>query len=270
MTETQLEFFRRLNAPFGKDDLYSVSKGGRNLTYVKAPVLMNRLDDVCGPAGWDVEYRPTERGYTCRVGILVPTGADGTAVWHYKEDGGGFEGMTKKVGGDNVADEDNDEKSAYTNAFRRACYAWGLSRDLWRCGIPAYLNREAVYHDVPAPAPAPAPRAAAPAANSQSRYNQAPAPAKPQGQGNYDNFKPPTKQGKAAYAFLKGLETHFGSGVVKIADEIAKQNGLPYKAFEWDEQSLEVIMWGVIDEIKHSFENYQGEFDHLEDPRLGG
>lgn len=282
MTEQQQTFFRALCAPFDSGQIKILNKSGRSLHYITNRVLFNRLDDVAGPMGWYPEYRMNADGLTCRLHIRVPDDS-GEWAWMYKEDGGGFAGM---------ASEEDNEKSGYSDAAKRAGMAWGIGRYLYRDGVPAYLGSQP-----PPPEPArssPAPRQDPSREGSYDESDGAPAPRQPQrqapnsrpaqapnrrpqaaaparsngsggGGGQYDNFKPP-RPGKAVYAWMKGLETHFGAGVVKFADSVAKANGFAFKSIEWNEDELETIAWATIDEIK-SWENYQGEFDHLDDPR---
>ena len=154
MTIRQLAFWQELFAPFNPEELSEVpARGGKKmLTYIDKRALSNRLDSVCGPDGWDVSYEATARGYKCRIGILVPTQGE-ASVWHYKEDGAGFEEMGSKnrETGEFEYDVDNDEKSGYTNAFRRAAQdAWGIGRYLYRKGIPTFLDPNAGSPATPA------------------------------------------------------------------------------------------------------------------------
>ena len=100
----------------------------------------------------DPEYETTARGYRCRLHILVPshdaqpgqpphvrTGWE----WIAKEDGAGFEemGALNRQTGEWEADVDNDEKSGYTNALRRAAQdARGIGHYLYNKGLPGFLD----------------------------------------------------------------------------------------------------------------------------------
>lgn len=150
MTEGTLAFLRALSAPFQpKQFSHKPMPGGGQFTYVRPRVLMNRLDEVCSPMGWSVAYRPTASGLICALTLRVPAG-DGTYVQLTKEDGGGYEEMTKRVGKETLPDPDNIEKSGFTNAFRRACTVWGLGRECYREGMPTYLDEpERVVPDAP-------------------------------------------------------------------------------------------------------------------------
>ena len=156
MSPKQLAFYRALFAPFHDSQLSLVpgrgSKG--DLTYLDKRALSNRLDTVCGPFGWYPEYEATSRGYKCRLYILVPT-SESVWTWIHKDDGAGFEemGSTNRQTGQFEADVDNDEKSGYTNAFRRAAQdAWGIGRYLYKKGVPAWFDPNAKPEDALVPA----------------------------------------------------------------------------------------------------------------------
>ena len=88
------------------------SRGGKKLTYIDKRSLSNRLGSVCGPKGWDIEFEPTGRQITAGLGIICPTFKEETCLWHYKEDGAGFEemGSTNKTTGEFEHDLDHYEK----------------------------------------------------------------------------------------------------------------------------------------------------------------
>jgi hypothetical protein len=95
----------------------SVTKDGTKamaLAYIDARDVMNRLDEVCGPEGWQDEYIETPKGrMICRIGIdLRDLG------WVWKSDGAG----DTDVEGD---------KGAISDAFKRAAVKWGIGRYLY-------------------------------------------------------------------------------------------------------------------------------------------
>jgi Rad52/22 family double-strand break repair protein len=154
MIPKQLAFFRALMAAFHESQLsVAPGRGGKEFVYIDKRALTNRLDTVCGPMGWYPEYEATSRGYKCRLYILVPT-SDAGWTWMYKEDGAGFEemGSTNRQTGQFEADVDNDEKSGYTNALRRAAQdAWGIGRYLYKKGVPAWFDSNATPEDALVP-----------------------------------------------------------------------------------------------------------------------
>lgn len=269
MTERQLAFWRALLAPFRPEELSEVpARGGkRTLTYLDSRALMNRLDSVCGPHGWDIEYRPTERGYTARMGILVPTGND-SWLWLYKEDGAGFEEMGGKnrETGEWEADVDNDEKSGYTNALRRVAQnAWGIGRYLYQKGIPSFLDPNAqplaqalTPARPPEPAREPTP-AAPPSPSPAAPQSPAPAQVRPEGAKTFRMPKP----GKGVFAWAKEVEQHFQTSIINGMKETAKSRGWDTMFTSWDQDQINHVCGDVIGYLK-SLDNYAGEFDEVQ------
>ena len=72
--------FAALAAPFDSDEVKLRSQGGRQLHYVTARNVMNRLDDVLGPENWWDDYVPLEHSVVCRLTIRLP---DGTVERHF-------------------------------------------------------------------------------------------------------------------------------------------------------------------------------------------
>lgn len=124
------ELLAALQAPFDPKHLdwrvgrAGVSGSGENkrpwalvLSFVDARAVQNRLDEVAGPDGWQVEYRHItagERtaGTVCRLGIRL------NGEWIWKEDG---------------SDETDIEafKGGISKSLVRAASAWGIGRYLY-------------------------------------------------------------------------------------------------------------------------------------------
>lgn len=125
-----VEMFNALIAPFDEGEVkWKNEKGGKKVPYVTARTVMNRLDNVLGPERWWDAYVPGEHSVLCRLSILLPDGRVLT-----KEDAGGFAGM---------ADEGDDDKSGYSDAFKRAAVKFGVSRYLYGDGVPCYIAHPA-------------------------------------------------------------------------------------------------------------------------------
>jgi hypothetical protein len=92
----------------------SINKGGfaTILAYKDARVDMQRLDDVCGALGWKREH--TRDNANCIVSIWD----EKTNQWISKEDTG-TESNTEK------------EKGQASDSFKRACFNWGIGRELY-------------------------------------------------------------------------------------------------------------------------------------------
>lgn len=120
------DMFSRLAEPF---DVEAVSwrlgaKKGDNtkgiaLAYLDARDVMDRLDMVCGPAGWQCRYSHANGKTVCDIGVRVGRATDHEWVW--KADGAG--------------DTDVEaEKGALSDAFKRAAVRWGVGRYLYGLG----------------------------------------------------------------------------------------------------------------------------------------
>jgi hypothetical protein len=81
---------------------------------------MNRLDEVCGPENWRDHYIPGEHSVMCVLTLVLP---DGSQV--SKCDAGGYAGMT---------DQGDDDKSGFSDAFKRAAVKFGVGRHLYQDG----------------------------------------------------------------------------------------------------------------------------------------
>src|SRR3954469_6042136 len=146
------DLFAALAAPFESHEVKIRSQTGRQLHYITARTAMNRLDNVLGPENWWDEYVPSENSVLCRLTIRLPDGSTLT-----KCDAGGYAGM---------ADSGDDDKSGYSDAFKRAAVKFGVARYLYREGVPSFTP------EGPAPADgrSPAPAAGKPVAETWNRY----------------------------------------------------------------------------------------------------
>lgn len=116
--------FKKLFAEFPKD---SISWRAQSLThdatkalalaYIDARDVMDLLDEVCGPAGWQARYPHANGKTVCEIGIKCGD------EWIWKADGAG--------------DSDIEaEKGALSDAFKRAAVRWGIGRYLYNMGTP--------------------------------------------------------------------------------------------------------------------------------------
>jgi hypothetical protein len=213
MTQHQ-DLFAALAAPFEREEVKVRSYSGRQLHYITARTVMNRLDNVLGPENWWDEYIPSENSVLCRLSIRLPDGSTLT-----KADAGGYAGM---------ADQGDDDKSGFSDAFKRAAVKFGVARYLYKDGVPGFVrdrlpNADAVA-SAPEPAAAPAP---APAANP------APAAGAPNGRTGSSNGNPP-RTGKALFAWTKDQEQRHEVGLLKYLNSWAKLQDFPSRMVDWD------------------------------------
>lgn len=91
-------------------------KSGLALAYIDARDVMERLDEVCGPPGWQCRYSHANAKTVCDIGIRHD------AEWIWKANGAGDTDVEQ-------------EKGALSDAFKRAAVVWGVGRYLY--GFPS-------------------------------------------------------------------------------------------------------------------------------------
>ena len=69
-----IEIFVALAAPFLDDEMRTRRQNGREFQYITARMVMNRLDEVLGPANWWDDYEPIENAIVCRLTLRLPDG----------------------------------------------------------------------------------------------------------------------------------------------------------------------------------------------------
>lgn len=130
------DLFDKLAEPFSPDAISwrigstnQEKTSGLALAYLDARDVMERLDLVCGPAGWQNRYSHVGGTTVCEIGINLVTCASGNAdhgeacyEWIWKADGAG-------------ATDVEAEKGALSDAFKRAAVRWGIGRYLY--GLPS-------------------------------------------------------------------------------------------------------------------------------------
>lgn len=116
--------FAALSAPFRPEEVSwrvglttQDKKRGMALAYIDARNVMDRLDAVCGPAGWQCTYPHAGAKTVCRISLKIGD------EWIAREDGAG--------------DTDVEaEKGALSDAFKRAAVKWGIGRYLYDVDSP--------------------------------------------------------------------------------------------------------------------------------------
>jgi hypothetical protein len=226
------DLFAALAAPFDPDEVKLRSQAGRQLHYVTARTVMNRLDDVLGPENWWDDFVPLEHSVICRLTIRLP---DGTTLT--KADAGGYAGM---------ADPGDDDKSGFADAFKRAAVKFGVARYLYRDGIPKFA-REALRGRAevePAAVPAPPMAAEAPSApappQAQAPTN-APALAAPSlnpSPRNGDEGLNVPRNGRALFAWTKDQDEKFEYGLLKHINAWAKRQDFPGRMVDWEGEQV--------------------------------
>jgi Rad52/22 family double-strand break repair protein len=201
------EIFAALAAKFGPNEVKTRTQAGRQMAYVTARTVMNRLDQVLGPENWWDDYVPLPNSVVCKLSVRL---ADGQVVT--KCDAGGGAGMN---------DPGDDDKSAFSDAFKRAAVRFGVGRYLYRDGV-AKLTTEA-------PA-APAIAAAAPATVPMTKPSRpAAAPAAT------TTTLPEIKTARELYNFARA------NRLVPTIGEMGRANGLPSRIVDWTDLNARYV-----------------------------
>lgn len=111
--------FRPLQANEIECRIGTVSQQGKGLSlllYKTARVDADILDETFGPFGWQCEFSEAKGTLFCRVGINYR--GDGLSEWVWKEDAGAPSNMEA-------------QKGEASDAFKRACFKWGIGRELY-------------------------------------------------------------------------------------------------------------------------------------------
>lgn len=110
--------FRTLNANEIDCRIATINEKGLTLLlYKDARVDMNILDEEVGAERWQRHHELINGNLFCNVGINFPS-PDGFERWVWKQDVG-TESYTEK------------EKGQASDSFKRACFNWGIGRELY-------------------------------------------------------------------------------------------------------------------------------------------
>lgn len=107
--------FRELHTDEIECRVQSVKKNGCVLLlYKDARCDMNMLDEIVGSENWTRTHEVINGSLFCTVGIYI----EGRREWVYKQDVG-----TKS--------NTEEEKGQASDSFKRACFNWGIGRELY-------------------------------------------------------------------------------------------------------------------------------------------
>jgi hypothetical protein len=228
------DLFAALAATFEPSEVKVRSQANRQLHYITARTAMNRLDNVLGPENWWDDYVPGESSVLCRLTIRLPDGQELT-----KCDAGGYAGMS---------DQGDDDKSGYSDAFKRAAVKFGVGRYLYRDGVPEFVREKAGPVELPSHARDSQPEPARdgrrevneqfkPQPQSQPRGDR---PAQPQanGNGHADGHDDRPRSGKALFAWTKKQEERHEVGLLKYLNNWAKLQEFPGRMVDWDAEQV--------------------------------
>jgi len=126
MFDTVQELFEALCEPFPPEYIewrVGSTSGDKSkglaLAYIDARCVMDRLDSVCGPDGWQNKHIYGPNGSVlCELSVRMPDGE-----WLIKTDGAG-------------ATDVEAEKGSISDSLKRAAVRWGVGRYLYELDSP--------------------------------------------------------------------------------------------------------------------------------------
>ena len=237
------DLFAALASSFESNEVKARSTGGRQMHYITARTSMNRLDNVLGPENWWDDYVPGENSVLCRLTIRLPDGSTLT-----KADAGGYAGM---------ADSGDDDKSGYSDAFKRAAVKFGVGRYLYRDGVPHFVANAPApdpSHQAPDPGPARAPSNGTGGGNGNG-YQNGNGRGQAQGGGGGDRPQGPPRSGKALFAWTKDQEQKYEIGLLAYLNKWAKIQEFPARMVDWDAEMVKL----AYDEASRKLQSLQGK-----------
>jgi len=209
------ELFAALAAPFEPEEVKLRTQGGRQLHYVTARTVMNRLDDVLGPENWWDDFVPLEHSVICRLTVRLP---DGQIL--VKSDAGGYAGM---------ADPGDDDKSGFADAFKRAAVKFGVGRYLYRDGVPRFAREVLKGRAEVEPAAE---------AQAQPQPQAAQAPSLNPAPRNGDEGLNAPRSGRALFAWTKDQDEKHEYGLLKHLNAWGKRQDFPGRMVDWEGEQV--------------------------------
>jgi Rad52/22 family double-strand break repair protein len=174
---------------------------------------------VLGPANWWDDYVPQENSVICRLSIRMPDGSTLT-----KSDAGGYAGMS---------DSGDDDKSGFSDAFKRAAVKFGIGRYLYRDGVPHFVRER---HQQPTFGTDPSHHAA-----TKAQHPAQPGRVQAQGSGSASDGHGlgPPKTGKALFAWVKQQDEKHGYGLLEHISNWAKKRDFPARMVQWAPEQVQ-------------------------------
>lgn len=114
MSTQYQDIYDRLIEPFPPEVVKHRPQGGRQLAYVDARDVAERLDEVVGFENWWANYIPAEHSVQCALTIKFPDGSTVT--------------KTGQCGDPAFAYSDDWDNTPYDESFRRAAVAFGVGK----------------------------------------------------------------------------------------------------------------------------------------------
>ena len=218
------DLFESLAAPFDPREVRERQQAGRAVQYITARTAMNRLDTVLGPENWWDEYTAGENSVLCKLTVRLPDGSILT-----KSDAGGYAGMS---------DQGDDDKSGYSDAFKRAAVKFGVGRYLYRDGVPSFRTQ-----DSRPKTEEPGPRNEAPAARPTGKWGQ-PRP------GQSTSHNPAPKTGRQLFAWLQKKQQQHDVRIIDAMSAWGGERGYPGRIVAWPDDAVAEALTEAVEQLR--------------------
>ena len=224
------DIFAALAAPFHAHEVKVRQQAGRQLHYITARTAMNRLDSVLGPENWWDEYLPSDHSVLCKVTIRLPDGSILT-----KADAGGYAGMS---------DQGDDDKSGFSDAFKRAAVKFGVARYLYRDGVPEFVRERVPAEESVSPEPTSAKAGSGSNGSSAEGSSRRERPSRSNGQNSSALMAGPAvvgtppRSGRALFAWVKDQEQRHEVGLLQYLNKWGKLQDFPGRMIDWDAEQV--------------------------------
>lgn len=237
-TPADEEVFAQLGAPIPSALIESrPGGGGRQLNYITARTVMNRLDAVVGGPNWETEYFYLGDGtYKCILTVHLPSGRKVSKC--------GISGLPPTKGGG--LEEDDRLKGASSDCLKRAGAEFGIARELYLDGSyygelarPSQAPQSNTQQQRAPEAPRNAPASSGSRTPAPQQQTNGGAPGRPSGQParSDDPLEAPTS-GKAFWAKMYKLSETTGRDLKANLIAVADKHFPKKKPFEYDTAKL--------------------------------
>jgi hypothetical protein len=212
--------FEKLRAPIPGDKVKTrKGKGGRELRYIQAPTVIERLDEAVGPGNWTLETTMAEAFVKVRLTLLLPDGR------HVFRDGIGGYPDNQEMSQEDIV------KGGASDALKRAGALFGIGLNLYEDAEPTYDHGQGSGAGTGSHGNTPIAR------DHINRQWGGPGSRPQQEQGGGKNYGPP-RTGRALFGWIKNQEEKSGVELLKYINGWGKIQEFPGRVVDWDEEQV--------------------------------
>jgi hypothetical protein len=129
-----------------------------------------------------------------------------------------------------MSDSGDDDKSGFSDAFKRAAVKFGIGRYLYRDGVPRFVQ-ETLHHQ-------PSHSGHSHPGSAPDHLAAEPASVSPVGPRPGSEVHGPPQTGKALFAWIKQQDEKHGYGLLRLISGWAKQRDFPARMVQWTPEQV--------------------------------